>query len=87
MSSVIRNLLLAGAVVVGTFSVMGQSAQASQFGFGGDGLSFELGDTGIEVDVEDVVSGDWDDEYGFDDDDDDDDDDCVEAGPVEICDE
>jgi hypothetical protein len=63
MSNMIRNLLVAGAVVLGGIS-FGQTAQA--FDFDAGGLSFEVGDLG-EIDTEDfgVV---LDDEFDDDDD-------------------
>ena len=82
MTNIIRNLLLAATIAVGTVSAA-QSAHA--FGFDGGGFEIEIGD----VDFEDFEVGD-----DFDDFDDDEveididiDDECIDAGVIEFCDE
>ena len=84
MSNMIRNLLLAATVAVGTISVA-QTAHAFDFDVGG-----------FEIEIGDVDFEDFDDDDDFDDFDDFDDefeieididDECIEAGMLEFCDE
>ena len=61
MPTMIRNLLFAAAIAIGTVPVVGQVAQAQSFEIGGGGLSFGFGDDGVEI-------GDWDEDdsdYGI----------------------
>ena len=77
MPTMIRNLLFAAAIAIGTVPVVGQAAQAQSFEIGGAGFSVGFGDDDVEFGT-DLYSDDWDDEetgieLEFDDEDDEDD--------------
>ena len=80
MSSIIRNLLLAATIAVGTVSAA-QTAHA--FDFDGGGFEIEIGDVDFE-DFDDDDFDDFDDEVEIEIDIDDE---CIEAGAIEFCDE
>ena len=83
MTNMIRNLLLAATVAVGTIS-MAQTAHA--FDFDGGGFEIEIGDFGDfeDFDDDDFDSDDFDDEFEIEIDIDDE---CIEAGMLEFCDD